>query len=64
VGEAVLNGDFAEAARLSELIRAENFQVYVTQDLELVRKYLEKRYEGQSTKRYGLLISSEAKNLG
>jgi len=59
-----LNGNFADAYQLSELIRAHNLQIYITQELQPAKDYLQKRYEGQSTKRYGLLMSSETKNLG
>lgn len=59
----VLDGQIELANELSQKIRAQNFEMYITQDLEVAKAYVQERYKGQAEKRYGLLASSKGSNL-
>ena len=61
-GHAVLEGDCAEAARLSDFIREDGFEIYITDNLEKAKEYVRNRYENQYDKRYGMMVSSQAEN--
>ncbi|MBF2075424.1 MAG: DUF2075 domain-containing protein [Synechococcales cyanobacterium C42_A2020_086] len=60
---ALLQGQLEQAAQLMPLLLAEGFDAYLTRDLELAKTYCRERYQGQPSKRYGLLASSRARNL-
>ena len=60
---ALLNGRLDEAASLAERARVDGFDLYVTDDLEMAKDYVRRRYEAAMDKTYGLLASSKAKNL-
>jgi DUF2075 family protein len=60
---AILIGDLGHAKVLSDRVRAQGFDVYITQDINVATNYVKERYKEQEDKRYGLLASSKAKNL-
>ena len=51
------------SATLSEQIKAQGFELYVTREIAQAKRSVEERYGGQQDKRFGLLASSKAKNL-
>ena len=59
----ILAGDLLHAKVLSDRVRNQGFDVYITQDINVATNYVKERYKGQEDKRYGLLASSKAKNL-
>lgn len=60
---ALLLGDLGLASEYMRGIRNQGFDVYATRDLEEAKAYVAARYQGESTRRYGLLGSSKARNL-
>jgi hypothetical protein len=60
---AVLEGRFDVARELMTTIAEQGFDAYVTRDLAAAQMYLQQRYAGHESKRYGLLASSKANNL-
>jgi DUF2075 family protein len=60
----LLGGQLAQATRIADRIAQQGFDMYVTRDLEASKRYVQERYLGQQDKRYGLLASSKAKNVG
>jgi DUF2075 family protein len=60
----LLEGDLTAANEISTNLRANGFDLYVTQEIELARHYVQERYAGQLDKRFGLLGSSKARVLG
>ncbi|OPX61396.1 MAG: hypothetical protein A4E30_00904 [Methanomassiliicoccales archaeon PtaB.Bin215] len=61
--EALLDGDFETARGHSINIENENFNIYVTQDIDVAKRYVMERYDSCEDKRYGLICSAKAKNL-
>ncbi len=61
--EALLNGDLKTARDYSINIENENFNIYVTQDIDVAKRYAQERYDSCEDKRYGLICSAKAKNL-
>lgn len=61
--EALLVGDFNLARQYAINIEQENFNIYVTQDIDVAKQYVKERYNGCEEKRYGLICSAKAKNL-
>jgi DUF2075 family protein len=59
----LLEGQMDTAKQISERIRGQGFEMYITHVLEKAKEYVRERYRGQLDKRYGLLASSKAKNL-
>ena len=59
----LLTGDFNTARGLTSRIYEQNFNLYVTRDLEKAKRYVTKRYSTDSSKRYGLIASSRSKVL-
>lgn len=59
----LLSGEFDRAAQLMPSLIEDGFDAYVTRDLDAAKAYCGDRYREQSSKRYGLLASSRAKNL-
>ena len=60
---SLLDADLAEAARLAADVRQSGFSLYVTDNLESAKAYLDDRYAGEPNRRYGLVASSHAKTL-
>ncbi|MHC1709356.1 MAG: DNA/RNA helicase domain-containing protein [Methanomassiliicoccales archaeon] len=61
--EALLDGDLKTAREYSINIDNENFNIYVTQDIDVAKRYALERYNSCEDKRYGLICSAKAKNL-
>ena len=62
----LLQGEIRKAREIAESLRAPeggSFDMYLSRDLEAVRTYVRRRYEGARDRRYGLIASSKAKNL-
>jgi hypothetical protein len=59
---AFIAGDIAGAERLSQALKAQTFDMYVTTDLLRAKRYAFDRYGG-TDKRFGLLASAKAHNL-
>lgn len=59
----VLEGSISLAARQAVRIHADAYPVYVTRDLDEARRYVRERFDGEPSKRTGLLASSHAKSL-
>ncbi|MGH9892456.1 MAG: DNA/RNA helicase domain-containing protein, partial [bacterium] len=60
----LLQGSVALAARQAMRIQgAETYPMYVTRDFDEAKEYVRARYDGEEDKRYGVLVSSHAKNL-
>lgn len=58
-----MNGDIKKAEKLSKKIIDQNYNIYVSRNLDDCKRYLRERYLGNEDKRYGILASSKAKNL-
>jgi hypothetical protein len=57
----LLHGSLPMAARFAARIQNETFPMYLTRDLDLAKGYLRTRYAEEPDKRYGLMVSSHAK---
>lgn len=60
---ALLEGKLEDAATLSERMTADGFDLYVTDDADIAKDYVLRRYAESEEKTYGLLASSKARNL-
>lgn len=60
---ALLAGDLEKACDLAAGVREEGFPLWLTRDLDTGRAHLRQRYLDQPAPLYGLLASSQAKNL-
>jgi DUF2075 family protein len=58
-----LAGDFSAANDITKTLREQGFDAYFSRDLEVCKEYVKGRYAEEVDKRYGLLASSQAKNL-
>ena len=58
-----LAGDLAAAASTPRTTHDQEFDAYITRDLEVASAYVRERYHDEIDKRYGLLASSKARNL-
>lgn len=61
--DALLRGDLELARKFSENLEKQKFTIYVTNNIELAKRYAKDRYFECCDKKYGLLCSSKAKNL-
>ena len=61
--EKLIDGNSSFANELSDEIRNQGFELYITRDLELGKLYAIGRYEGQNEKRFGLIASARDKIL-
>ena len=59
----ILNGDIERAKELSTIIVDQNYNIYISRDLDDCKRYLRERYLGNEEKRFGIMASSKAKNL-
>ncbi len=59
----LLDGDPAAAAQLMPQLQTDGFSAYLTRDLGVAKAYCRDRYAHGTTKRYGLMASSRARNL-
>ena len=56
-------GDIAGAAQIYKQIPHEDFHMYYTRDLERAKQYCRGKYDHQPDKKYGMIVSSQAKGL-
>ena len=62
--EGLLNDTpVSDLARLAEHLRVDGYRLYVTRDLEQAKQYLRDRYQGEPSRRYGLIASSRDRIL-
>jgi len=61
--EKLIDGNSSFANKLSDEIRSQGFELYITRDLELGKLYAIGRYDGQNEKRFGLIASAKDKIL-
>ncbi|WMW22752.1 DUF2075 domain-containing protein [Methanolobus mangrovi] len=61
--DAFLNGELELAQKISMNLEKQNFNVYVTNNIDVAKNYATERYSECSDKRYGFICSSKAKNL-
>jgi DUF2075 family protein len=62
--EGLLNdAPIEELARLAEHLRVDGYRLYVTRDLEQGKQYLRDRYQGEPSRRYGVIASSRDRIL-
>ena len=59
----LLTGELAEASILAQKIRMQNFPIFLTRDISEAKKYVTKRFEGELSKRFGILASSKDRIL-
>ncbi|MCE9557636.1 MAG: DUF2075 domain-containing protein [Armatimonadetes bacterium] len=60
----LLDGDLPRAGEIALRVQKQGFPIHVTRNLGSAQKYLNNRYSSQPEKRFGLLASSKANNLG
>ena len=61
--QCLLTGQLAEASRISQKIWIQNFPIFITRELDQAKKYVTERFEGESSKRYGIIASSKDRIL-
>ena len=61
--EALLAGDFNLAQEYALNVEDENFNIYVTRDIDVAKRYVTERYNECEDKLYGFVCSAKAKNL-
>lgn len=61
--ESVLIGNLSQASRIAHKMISEEFNIFVTRDLELAKNYLNSRYSDDPDSRYGILASAKDKTL-
>ena len=61
--ENLLEGNVRAAALNAMKMSKDDFNVFISRDLELAKEYLHSRYEGADTARYGILASAKDKSL-
>ena len=59
----LLDSQIENAKKISEKIKKDGFEIYITRNLEDAKTYVKERYQHQNEKRYGLIASSKAKIL-
>jgi len=59
----LLDGNLSEASKIAQQIWFQNFPIFITRDLDEAKSYVTTRFEGQLTKRYGILASSKDRVL-
>lgn len=60
---ALIDGDLSVAKKIVPSLYLEGYKMYFTRDLEAAKKHCRGRYEGELSKRYGLMASSRAYSL-
>ena len=58
----LISGEIDQAKSLATSLQSAGYTMLVTQDLDAAKAYCTTRYMGQSSKRYGLLVSSKAES--
>ncbi len=59
----LLEGRFSDAASIALKMQHDDFNIFITRDLDLAKSYLEERYDGSEDSRYGILASAKDKSL-
>jgi DUF2075 family protein len=59
----LLIGQLAEASKIAQRIWIQNFPIFITRSLNEAKKYVTERFEGESSKRYGIVASSKDRVL-
>jgi DUF2075 family protein len=59
----LLIGQLAEASKIAQKIWIQNFPIFITRSLDDAKKYITDRFEGESSKRYGIVASSKDRIL-
>lgn len=60
---ALISGEIEKAKSLANKVKAASFPMYVTRNLDAAKDYLRQRYDGEPTKRYGMIASSKGNIL-
>ena len=61
--ENLLAGKFADASIYAQKIWLQNFPIFITRNLDEAKEYVTTRFEGEKSKRYGILASSKDRIL-
>jgi len=61
--DAVIGSDLNRAAQIGPQLKGEDYDLYVTSDLNDAKAYAHARYVDDPEKRYGLLASAKGRNL-
>ena len=61
--QSLLTGNLSEASRISQRIWLQNFPIFITRNLSEAKQYVSARFEGESSKRYGIVASSKDRIL-
>ena len=61
--QSLLNGQLAEASKISQKIWVQNFPIFISRDLDEAKRYVTNRFEGEASKRYGIVASSKDRVL-
>jgi DUF2075 family protein len=59
----LLTGQLSEASRISQKIWIQNFPIFITRDLSEAKNYVTDRFNGEMSKRYGIIASSKDRVL-
>ena len=59
----LLEGNFSEASKKSQSIWVQNFPIFITRNINEAKKYATERFQGELSKRYGILASSKDRIL-
>ena len=60
---ALLDNNIEELEKKSNVLKKEEYPIYITRDLESAKKYLIEKYKGEEDKTYGIIASSKSKIL-
>jgi hypothetical protein len=60
---ALISCDISKAKEYARKVKSSGFPMYVTRNLETAKEYLRQRYQGEPTKRYGMIASSKGNVL-
>lgn len=61
--ESLLEGELAKASTIAQKIWMQNFQIFITRDLDEAKNYVNQRFQGAESKRFGILASSKDRIL-
>lgn len=59
----LLDGKFSDASTYSQRIWMQNFPIFVTRNLVDAKEYVSSRFQGETSKRYGIIASSKDRIL-
>lgn len=59
----LIDGNISAASIISKELKRQGFTMYVTRDLRHGKRFLYERYDGEETKRYGMIASSKGRYL-